>query len=55
MSRWHQAGEILDLPYPLAQSLIKDGVAEDLAAAKPAAEEPKPQVFPTRKREYRSK
>jgi hypothetical protein len=44
----------LDLPDPLAQSLIDIEAAVDVAV-KPAAEQPKREVFSTKKREYRPK
>jgi hypothetical protein len=53
MSRWHQAGEVLDLPENLAQSLIAIGVAGDPDAPVELEDTKRSEVVHTKKREFR--
>jgi hypothetical protein len=61
--RFYRAGDILNVPAPLAAALIRDGIAtSDLQPPQkpepkyelPLAHTPKQQFKPNKKREYRS-
>ena len=53
MSRWHQAGEVLDLPEDLAQSLIAIGVAGDPDSLPDLEQQKQAELVHTKKREFR--
>jgi len=55
VSRWHQAGEVLDLPEDLAQSLIATGVAGDPDTPLELKDPKCTDVVHTKKREFRRK